>query len=189
MADKCHILHVHYLFYVYVDHWVDQFWSIFMWTARQSVNEIAFSLSLSLSLCEIQCTSENPYLRGSLPNSQDSSPLNKGFHRYSIMDMIDLWYKLQRMFSPLEQHSCGKSPPFVWNDVWFSARLCRRIGLVVGIGQFGGNRSSLIMQAYIILCFGISPSRALHQKSVVSTHFECQQTFFVTIPYLNCVWY
>ena len=117
-ADKCHILHVHYLFYVYVDHWVDHFWSIFMRTARQSVNEIAFSLSLSLSLsfCEIQCTSENSYLRGSLPNSQDSSPLNKGFHRYSIMDMIDLWYKLQCMFSPLEQHSCGKSRPFVMND-------------------------------------------------------------------------
>ena len=53
---------------------------------------------------------------------------------YNIIDMIDVWYKLQCNFSPMEQHSCGKSPPFVWND----AKLCRRISLVVGIRLFGG---------------------------------------------------
>ena len=42
-----------------------------------------------------------------------------------------------------------------------------------------GNWPSLIMQAYITLCFGISPSRARHQKSIISTHFECQQTLHI----------
>ena len=40
-------------------------------------------------------------------------------------------------------------------------------------------RPNLIMQAYITLCFGISLSRALHQKSIVSTHLECQQTLYI----------
>ena len=44
-----------------------------------------------------------------------------------------------------------------------------------------GNRPklSLIMQAYITLCFGISPMGTLHKKSIDSTHFECEQTLYI----------
>ena len=42
-----------------------------------------------------------------------------------------------------------------------------------------GNRPSLIMQAYITICFGFPSSRARHKKSIVNTHFEYQQTFYI----------
>ena len=71
-------------------------------------------------------------------------------------------------------------------QLWEKSALCLEWRMIFGQvmpknrPSFGnrtiwGNRPSIIMQAYITLCIAISPSRALHQKSIV----ECQQTLYI----------